>query len=510
MPRPPNLVIFNPDQWRGDVLGHLADPAAQTPNLDRSVAEDAVSFSRAFCQNPVCTPSRCSFMTGWYPHTAGHRTMYHMLHRDEPLLLEQLRAAGYHVWWGGKNDLIPGEDGPGRACDHYNPCQDLNGPNTHGERAWRGEPDGDNWFSFLYGRIETPPGGLRDHDWCHLHAALEFIRTAPNDRPFCIFLSLNFPHPPYACEEPWFSAIDRAAIPPRIPTPADWSGKPSLLAGIHRAQGLDGWDEARWRELRAVYYAMCARVDHQWGLLVAALREAGCYDQTALFCFADHGDFTGDYGLVEKTQNTFEDCLTRVPLVVKPPVDVACRPGVNDALVELVDFPATVYALSGIEPAYTHFGRSLLPAIAGTAETHRDAVFCEGGRLPGETHCMELQSLACERPEELLYWPRIRYQTTDAGPEHRKATMVRTACDKYVRRYGEDDEYYDLVSDPQERHNRIHDPACRERILALRERMLTWYQETCDVVPWQGDGRNFGSPAPDWQELDRRREQIGR
>ena len=78
----PNIIIFNPDQWRGDVLGHVGNPAAYTPNLDRFVEEDAVSFKNAFCQNPVSTPSRCSFMTGWYPHTRGHRTMHYMLHPE--------------------------------------------------------------------------------------------------------------------------------------------------------------------------------------------------------------------------------------------------------------------------------------------------------------------------------------------------------------------------------------------------------------------------------------------
>jgi arylsulfatase A-like enzyme len=60
----PNIIIFNPDQWRGDVMGHLGNPGAVTPNVDRLVQENAVSFSTAFCQNTVCTPSRCSFMTG--------------------------------------------------------------------------------------------------------------------------------------------------------------------------------------------------------------------------------------------------------------------------------------------------------------------------------------------------------------------------------------------------------------------------------------------------------------
>ena len=151
--------------------------------------------------------------------------------------------------------------------------------------------------------------------------AVDFIRSYEGDEPLCIYLPLLYPHPPYGVEEPFYSSADRSALPPRIPAPADWdaAGKPSILGGIHERQGISGWPEERFDELRAVYYGMCNRIDHQLGLVLDALRERGFYDDTALFFFSDHGDFTGDYGLVEKTQNTFEDVLTRVPLVVKLP-----------------------------------------------------------------------------------------------------------------------------------------------------------------------------------------------
>lgn len=113
----PHILIFNPDQWRGDVLGHLDNPAAVTPNLDAITENDAVSFTNTYCQNPVCTPSRCSFMTGWYPHVRGHRTMFHMLQPDEPMLLRELKEAGYYVWWGGKNDVVPAQNGFSDYCD---------------------------------------------------------------------------------------------------------------------------------------------------------------------------------------------------------------------------------------------------------------------------------------------------------------------------------------------------------------------------------------------------------
>jgi arylsulfatase A-like enzyme len=495
MPDRPHIVIFNPDQWRGDVMGHLGNPAAVTPNLDRLVQTDAVSFRVAVCQNPVCTPSRCSFMSGWYPHVRGHRTMFHMLRAREgdPNLLRILKENGYRVWWGGKNDLTPARDGYALDCDvKYRPTRPPRPLwTTDREKEWRGAPGSDTYYSFYVGRQDT--GGepfYYDSDWANVLGAIEFIRSAPRDRPLCLYLPLIYPHPPYGVEDPWYSLIDRAKVPPRAPTPTDWSGKPSILKGIFDGQGLAGWSEERWQELRAVYYGMCARLDHQFGLVLEALRVAGIYDDTAVFLFSDHGDYTGDYGLVEKTQNTFEDALARVPFVIKPPKATPVQPRVSEALVELVDFPATVYALTGIAPGYWHFGRSLLPVIAGDTDEHRDAVFCEGGRLVGEEAAMEKTSL--ERladPTSSLYWPRLRLQLSDEQPWHTKAAMCRTRDFKYIRRQREPDELYDLRRDPQECRNLSADPAYADVLSGLRERLLAWYLETCDVVPFGLDAR---------------------
>ena len=487
MPKQPHIIIFNPDQWRGDVMGHLGNPAAVTPNLDRIIEHDAVSFRHAFCQNPVCTPSRCSFMTGWYPHVRGHRTMFHMLQTDEPMLLKYLKDKGYFVWWGGKNDLVPRQDGFADYCDvKYEAPGELR-PNLHSADEWRGDPAGDNYYSFFAGKLETGDEELYyDNDWAMVDGAVELIHNAPPDQPLCIYLPLSYPHPPYGVEEPWFSQIDRDLVPPRIPTP-DWEKKPSLIAGIYERQGLNGWSDERFNELRAVYYGMCARVDAQFGKIVAALKESGAYDDSAIFFFSDHGDFTGDYGLVEKTQNTFEDCLTRVPLIVKPPADQPIAPGIRDQLVELIDFTATAYEWAGIAPDYDHFGRSLTPLIQDADAEHRDAVFCEGGRLIGEEQAMEKDSPSFYDPTG-LYWPRVQLQGSEAG-EHSKATMCRTRDFKYVRRLYESDELYDLRRDPSELHNRIDDPAYAAVLSVLRERMLTWYQTTCDVVPYKTDVR---------------------
>lgn len=471
-------------------MGHLGNPAAQTPVLDAWAQSEAVSFAKAFCQNPVCTPSRCSFMTGWYPHVRGHRTMFHMLRTDEPCLLKTLKDDGYVVWWGGKNDLVPAQHGFDAYCDiKYEPTEPVR-PMFAMDRAheWRGDPNSDTFYSFMVGQLETGDKDVyHDADWANVLGAIEFLRSYDGDQPLCIYLPLTYPHPPYAVEDPWFSAIDRAALASRIPAPESWSDKPSLLPHIHEGQRLMGWTEDRWDELRATYLGMCARVDHQFGMLLDALRETGRYDDSAIFMFSDHGDFTGDYGLVEKTQNTFEDCLTNVPLLVKPPQSHSVQPRVTEALVELIDIPATVEELCGITPAHTHFGQSLLPLLAGDTETGRDAVFCEGGRRAGEMQASEAASPGASDPLN-LYAPRISGQVTD-HVKHSKAVMCRTATHKYVRRLYEQDELYDLVADPQELHNRVEDPAFAAIRFVLADRLLTHFMDTADVVPLDLDQR---------------------
>lgn len=489
MKKLPHIIIFNPDQFRYNGLGHSGNPAARTPNLDRLIETHAVSFDNAFCQNPVCTPSRCSFLTGWYPHVRGHRTMFHMLKNDEPILLRTLKQAGYYVWWGGKNDFVPGDDLEAIAacCDVcYTPQekpQEMGGD-------WmkrREEPGYDSYYSFYNGKLDTPAGEpYRDSDWHNVQGALELIRNPPTSKPLCIYLPLTYPHPTYAVEEPWFSLIERQLLPPRIPAP-DWDKKPAMLRGIWERQNLQHWEESRWNELRATYYGMCARIDHQFGQIVQALRDTGIFDDTAIFFFSDHGDFTGDYGMVEKNQNTFEDALTNVPFIIKPPAGYPNKPGKRNALVELIDFSATVEEFAGLTPQHTHFGRSLVPLLDNPNGSHRDAVFCEGGRLHGERHCMELTSASSHDPAG-PYWPRVNLQSSE-GPEHGKAVMCRTHDYKYVRRLYESDELYDLRSDPAELHNRINDPTLENVKREMRDRILSFFLETGDVVPHQPDKR---------------------
>ena len=490
MAKQPHIILFNPDEMRAGALAHLGDPAAVTPNLDAFAATDAVSFRNAYCQNPVCVPSRCSFFTGLYPHVHGHRTMSHLLHPGEATLFQELRQAGYHVWMNDRNDLTAGQI-PGWTESHadeiYYGGQKKQGPGPE-DPGLRGQPGGKNYYSHFEGRLGLDEQGINyNGDDEVVDAAIQRIRTRPADKPLCLFLGLTFPHAPYRVEEPYYSAIDRARLPPRIRA-ADCTGKAKILSEIRRYAGMEGYTEADWDELRAVYLGMCMKIDAQFGRLVAALKEEGIYDDCAIFFFSDHGDFAGDYDLPEKCQNSFEDCLTRVPLLIKPPKGVPVDPGVSDSLAELVDFYATALEFAGAASSHTHFGRSLAPVLADRNARVRDCVFCEGGRQPGETHCDEYHQCGPKgAPPTTPYWPKMMAQRDDEA--HAKGIMMRDERYKYVSRTLGRDELYDMELDPSETTNRIDDPALAPVVARMQRETLKWLQATADVVPFGQDQR---------------------
>ena len=480
----PNVVIINPDQMRADAVRHLGNEAAYTPYLD-ALAEEGVSFAHATCQNPVCVPSRCSFLTGLYPHTRGHRTMSYLLQPEEENLFSDMKNAGYYTVSSTRGDFMAGQFPRyhKRLIDHYLMVERPKKRPPVPENR-RGEPGSDTFYSFMNGIIPTdsPSEEAINIDDLTVDAALRFIRQRPADKPFFLFLGLTFPHPPYQIEQKYYDLIDAQKLPPRIAELA--ADKPKMEQALRKELGVAAWSEERFDELRRVYLAMCAKVDDQLGRVLACLKSEGIYDDTAVLFFSDHGDYTGDYGIVEKAQNCFPECLTRVPLVIKPPKDVPVDPGVNENLVELTDVCATVADLSGITADRQNFSKSLLPTIRNKYRQHRAYTVCEGGRLPEEAHCSEFSAESFSQSD--LYAPRQSIQSRNTG-EHTKAAMIRTTQYKYVRRIQEEDEFYILAEG--ENTNHINDPFCAEEIAAHKEAMLDWYMRTCDLVPQSPDDR---------------------
>ncbi|HUS80963.1 MAG TPA: sulfatase-like hydrolase/transferase [Armatimonadota bacterium] len=479
----PNVVLFVTDQARAKDAGYWGNPLIQTPNTDL-IAREGAGFRWCFVQNPVSTPSRVAMASSWYCHVNGHRTMHHMLRRHEPNMLRYFKEAGYHVWWGGKNDMLT-EDVIPDSCNER--VSGAGGRGTARVQPW--QPLDRLYHTFLWGEVPDNEGRLAADDHVAEQAA-EFIRR-PSREPFFMLVNQTLPHPPYAISEPWFSMYDRAQVPFPIRPPEGFAGKPRILPRVHRRMRMDRVTNDELREIVAVYWGMITRTDRNLGWIVEALRDSGRCDNTIIVATSDHGDFAGDYGLTEKMQNTFEDCLTNVPFAIRVP---GCEPlpGPSEALIEMIDLLPTLAEACGVELAHTHFGRSLLPVLRGESDRHKPYVFCEGGALMDEVHTHE-----SDRPWREIYWSRPALQFTEPWV-HGKAVMIRNHTWKYVRRLYDTDELYHLPSDPGEVRNLIGDPALSEIVAELVDAMATWFIETGDQVPRRWDLRSPREAHPQW------------
>ena len=319
-------------------------------------------------------------------------------------------------------------------------------------------------------------------------AACERIRRQkPEDDPLCMFIGWMNPHVPYVTDQEHYDRINPDLIEERVHY-KDTEGKSEMIRKLREFADLSEFSEEQWREVQRVYLAQCSYVDDLFGMIIDALKEAGIYDDSAIFFLSDHGDFAGDFGLPEKAQNSFEDILTRVPLLIKPPKGENVSPGKTKSLAELVDFYATVMDYAGVPSTHDHFGISLRPVIENRESKVREYAFSEGGRRACEKQADEYHKYGDEGPKKTSdYWAKMNAEADDEA--HAKGTMITDGTYKYVLRMGGRDEFYDLAKDPREMINRIDCEEYAQKILELKLQMLKWYQETCDAVPKGYDSR---------------------
>ncbi|MDH7569236.1 MAG: sulfatase-like hydrolase/transferase [Armatimonadota bacterium] len=486
-----NFIFFNPDEMRAESLGCYGHPLAPTPNID-ALAAQGVRFDQCHVQHTVCTPSRCSFMTGWYPHVRGHRTLWHALRPEEPNLLKYLKGAGYEVVWGGKNDLLSPASFADSVTDYRLGTRSRRAIRRGG--PWHHTPpyaaDDPRYYSFLYQPLASRIEELGD--FAQVDGAIEYLRAKPRE-PFAIYLPLSFPHCPYWAPGAWHHCVDPDALPPL--RPCGLPGKPNFHQLIRRYYRLDQLDDALFRKINAVYLGMIGVVDQLLGELVRALEETGYARNTALFFWSDHGDWAGDYGLVEKWPSGLDDCLTRIPFI-------ACVPGgeaghVVHEQVEAFDLMATVLDLAEVPARHTHFARSLLPQIGGAPGDPGRAVFAEGGYDPHEPHCFEGRATGdfARISPEAIYYPKGKLQQ-DHPESVSRAAMVRTPTHKLIYRPTGVCELYDLREDPRELNNLYGRTEYAVTQAGLERQLLDWYVHTADVTPFDEDPRGLPPSQP--------------
>ncbi|TLY73475.1 MAG: sulfatase, partial [Gammaproteobacteria bacterium] len=282
----PNIVLFVPDELRADALACYGNPVVRTPHFDR-LAKMGTRFESCHVQFPVCGASRCSLATGWPTSVRGHRSLYYFLKPNEPNLFRYLRQAGYDVFLFGKNDVLAPETLAASVTEWRNPR------NPAAEFAAIDKPQFPN-------TMLLPPGGDRRGtvDYAVIQLAIQVLERRQTERPFCLFLALFEPHPPYTISADFYDLYHPSDIPSLAPP--GLPRRPRFHAALRELSGLTQLTDAEFRKVRAVYYGQVSYSDWLLGELVEALDRTGHWRDTALMVCSDHGDYAGDYGLVEK------------------------------------------------------------------------------------------------------------------------------------------------------------------------------------------------------------------
>ncbi len=468
MPRP-NLLLFMPDQQRADCVGCFGNPHIQTPNID-ALAARGMRFENSYVNHPVCSPSRVNFMTGWYPHTRGHRTLTHLVQPHEPNLLKYLKEGGYHVAWAGnRGDVFA--PGVTEASTHFA------GWTTNLTKRGMGPQfeEGSALYNIFYHGKRPGTETWVDFDEATTQTAVDWLSNKPKG-PWCLWMPLIFPHLPFEVEDPWYSLYTAADVPARI----DHHGqhKPLFHQAMRDKFGTQRVTEAEWTEVIRTYYGMVSRVDDQLGRTLQVLDQIGELDNTIVVYFTDHGEYLGDYGLVEKWPSGMDRCLLQNPLIIAGP---GVRQGaVAATYTEMIDLMPTLLELADVKSTHTHFGKSLVPVLEDAAVTIRDRAFSEGGFALNEQDLLESAGGEYKNKADLQ-----KEQPRVVG----KAISMRNDHYTYVYRLYEDDELYDRKNDPGETSNLIGSSNLADTAATLRDELLEWLFETADVIPWDADPR---------------------
>ena len=362
----PNVLFLISDDLN-QLLGCYGDPLARTPNIDRLAAR-GVTFERAYCQFPLCGPSRNSMLTGLYPNSTGILRNAQIFRQTIPShvsLPQAFRLQGYFAARVGKlyHYNVPrsvgtnGHDDLGSWELELNPAGvDRLEEEPHifslipgqfgGTLSWYASPKSD--------RYHTDGMMAEDAAWVLERCAKQ------NHRPFFLAVGFFRPHTPYvAPEDPYFGYYPLSKMRVVENVEEDQADLPDAALGSYKREQDKLTDELRRQALQA-YYASISFMDAQVGHVVDALDRLGLADNTVIVFTSDHGYHTGEHGLWQK-MSLFEESA-RVPLLIVAP-NVA-KPGtVAKAPVGLIDLYPTLAELCNVPAPENLQGQSLVPML---------------------------------------------------------------------------------------------------------------------------------------------------
>lgn len=468
-----NYVIFLTDEMRADCLSCYGNTWTKTPNFNK-LANNGVLFEQCHVQNTVCSPSRCCMVTGQYPHNGGHRTLTNLIKPYEKNLFSYLKDSNYDVRMYGKNDLFSKESAVLFTDEILRSFGNDKSKTTpmipYGEKGY---------YSFLNNPMS---GTIKDTpDYQNVNYGINFINSwKDGDKPFILFLPLIFPHCPFTAPEPYYSMyLDKVNEFKFKPYGIN---KPLFHKYIREYRNIDGYDMSK---IMAVYSGMVTFCDHLLGLIMNCLEKNDRMKDTMIIASSDHGEYAGNYGLVEKWSNGFEDDLTHVPLIIKSP---NCKPGHRvKELVGLFDIMPTILETENITPKHKIFAKSLVKQLKGENGDPNRMLFGEGGVDLNEDNDYDAIFKKSDIKKN-IYYPKY-LQQFERSETNDRTTMIRSKDYKLIIRKFHDNEFYDLNNDPDELINLYNDKDYSKIIIELKNKILEWYISTSDVVPFEKDNR---------------------
>lgn len=473
-----NIVIIKTDQQRSDTLGCMGHPVVRTPHLDRLAARGTL-FENAFCSSPLCVPSRVSFFTGQYVHRTGctgNGPDCHLQVGDWSFLNE-LRENGYVLGLAGKNHAFH-DDYLAKYFsfrEEYGHWGKTHGQISHADRAvnhWLTAVGGPgNRLAdgrLMEGLVETPlPFAEEDcPTWRIAADAIRFIGEN-GKRPFFLHCSFPDPHFPQTTCEPYYSMYSPDDVQLEA-ADIDWAGHPFAHYVQSQASGFDTYTAAERKKILTIYLGQVTFIDKAIGALLDALEKQGLMERTIIVFTSDHGDFAGRYGLVGKTKG-FCEALIRIPLIVTiPGRPHGQRRSANISNIDVLPTIAAVLAWRCPEKVQ---GYSALPVIEGRTGIHREIIFAEVGSPeppPPPVPLAEFGAYNRMRVErDGVFW-FVEYTTRG------RAAMIRKDNWKYAYYTGDQEELYNLETDPFELHN-LAKVSCHSGIKEqLKNALLAW------------------------------------
>lgn len=467
-----NILIFYTDQQRGDSLGCVGNSLARTPNLDRLAARGLL-YTQHYATNPVCMPSRASFITGRYPQ--AHRLIDNgiFLPEGELTMPEVFRRRGYRTAACGKLHFqtykpFPGDtsmESLGRWASGE--LDGWSGPYYgfervaltagHGEDCggaygrWRAQhhPDlalgpehaqgGPSYPEFACYRSNLPLEA--HHSTWVTERAIEFL-DGVGGQPFYLHVSFPDPHHPFTPPAPYHALFDGVTFPEPHAAPGENERKPKPYrdgmtgrpfptdGGAHFHPDLAG---GAYQRILAHTYGMITLIDDCVGRVLARLEALGLAGNTVVVFTSDHGDFLGDHHFLYKGQTPCRSLL-HVPLIVADP---GRAPATVDAVTSNVDVMPTLLSACG------------LPVPEGV----------QGVPLPGPGEAAR-RGYAFEAG------------CSKASPEYHHYTLYTQEWRISVYPNLREGELYDLRRDPYELINLFDDPGYRTRRRELLEELL--------------------------------------